>query len=158
MHHPDRVLFVTCVALLGTASSAFAKDWETKVVADGKKNSCVVVSAPRPINDGYQPVTAQIVVDSKSVSVKSDSVFDMGSSDIGFRVGKRDLIAADKVLKDKQAVFDSNYDTLVKLFKAGKEVTLQARFWPTWPTTGTHNTSFSLIGFTKAYEEAMKCE
>ena len=26
-----------------------------------------------------------------------------------------------------------------------------ARFWPTWPATGTHAAVFSLIGFTRAY-------
>ena len=151
------ILFVGCLALLATAQS-FAADWEVKVVPDAKKKSCLVVSAAKSIFDGYQQVTAQIVVDGKSVAVRSDSVLDNGSSDIGFRVGKKELIAADKVVREKQALFDSNYENLVRLFKAGRDVTLQARFWPTWPATGTHSTSFTLIGFTKAYEEAMKCE
>jgi len=35
---------------------------------------------------------------------------------------------------------------------------VQLRFWPTWPETGTHSVSFSLMGFTKAHGEAAKCE
>lgn len=154
----DRVLLLGCAAFLVGSGQLYAADWEVKTVSDGKKNSCFVTSAIRPIFDGYQQVTAQIIIDAKGVAVKSDSVLDPGSSDIGLKVSKKDFIAADKVLKDKQAVFDSNYDSIVKLFKAGREVTLQLRFWPTWPATGTHTASFSLMGFTKAYEDAMKCE
>jgi hypothetical protein len=73
------------------------------------------------------------------------------------KVGNRELVLADAIVKDKQAVFSSNYGNVVQLFRAGKEVSVQLRFWPTWPATGTHSATFSLIGFTKAYEEAMKC-
>ncbi|MBI3052852.1 MAG: hypothetical protein HYY77_02200 [Betaproteobacteria bacterium] len=113
MRRPNSVLLVGCAAFLAVIGQSIAADWEVKNISDGKKNSCLVVSAAKSIFDGYQQVTAQIIVDNKSVAVKSDSVLDMGSSDIGLKVGKRDLVPADKIVKDKQAIFDSNYDEIV---------------------------------------------
>jgi hypothetical protein len=34
---------------------------------------------------------------------------------------------------------------------------VRLRFWPTWPATGTHSATFSLIGFTRAYEQLAGC-
>jgi hypothetical protein len=92
-------------------------------------------------------------VDGKAVTIQSDSVVDPSFNDIGLRVGKKDFIKADKAA-DKQAVFESDYANLVRLFKAGLAATVQMRFWPTWPTKGPQQASISLIGFTRAYEEA----
>jgi hypothetical protein len=35
---------------------------------------------------------------------------------------------------------------------------VQLRFWPTWPATGTHSVTFSLIGFTRAYAQLGDCK
>ena len=58
---------------------------------------------------------------------------------------------------DRKALFDSNYERVVAQFKAGTRVKVQLRFWPTWPATGTHATTLSLIGFTRAYGELAEC-
>jgi hypothetical protein len=48
-------------------------------------------------------------------------------------------------------VFAARHDALVDEFKRGLHVRVQLRFWPTWPKTGTHSVTFSLIGFTRAH-------
>jgi hypothetical protein len=64
----------------------------------------------------------------------------------------------DKVIQDKTASFDSNYAIIVEEFKRGLKVNVQLRFWPTWPVTGTHSATLSLIGFTKAFAELSDCK
>jgi hypothetical protein len=36
-------------------------------------------------------------------------------------------------------------------------VQVQLRFWPTWPKTGTHSATFSLIGFTRTHAGLAEC-
>lgn len=108
--------------------------------------------------DGYQHTAVYIVVDGASVAVKSASVLDPGFSDIGMQVDKKAFVVVDKITQDKTALFDSNYGVIIEQFKPGLEVTVQLRFWPTWPATGTHSARFSLIGFTKAFTEMSKCK
>jgi hypothetical protein len=146
---------MACAAALN-AAEAGAVEWEVKAVNDGKSGACLIVSEKKPISDGYQEVTAQILVDSKTVAVQSDSVLDGSFSDLGLTVGKKDYVKADRIAKERQAVFESHYAELVKLFKAGLATTVQLRFWPTWPSKGPQTAAFSLIGFTRAYDEA-KC-
>lgn len=146
---------VACAAVL-YAANAGAAEWEVKAISDGKAGACLIVSEKKPISDGYQEVTAQIVVDNKTVAVQADSVLDGSFSDLGLTVAKKDFIKADRIAKERQAVFESHYAELVKLFKAGLVTTIQLRFWPTWPSKGPQTAAFSLIGFTRAYEEA-KC-
>jgi hypothetical protein len=52
----------------------------------------------------------------------------------------------------------SRYGTLVDQFKRGLRARVQLRFWPTWPTTGVHSATFSLIGFTRAYAGLDECK
>jgi hypothetical protein len=147
-----------CALLFGAAIDVMAAEWQVNQELSGNKDLCTITSAKMPVDDGYQKVSAQIIVDSKTVIVKADSELDPGFSDIGMKVGSRDLIPMDKVNQKKHAVFESNYAKIIEQFKEGREVSVRLRFWPTWPITGTHSVSFSLIGFTKAYTEGMKCK
>ena len=153
------VFSVACVAAvtLGLACAvtpAWAENWELSPAPGG---SCLLVSARQPVHDGYQEVKAQILVDGRTIVVKTDSVLDGGFSDIGLKVANEPFVPMDEVRDRKQAVFEKQYANIVKQFKDGREVRVQLRFWPTWPATGTHSVSFSLMGFTKAYGEAAHC-
>jgi hypothetical protein len=152
------ICFIGCALLLIAATRVLAADWQVDNIASGNKNYCVITSAKMPVDDGYQKVSAQIVVESNTVIVKTESELDPSFSDIGMRIGNRDFIPMDKVKQKKQAEFESNYAKIVQQFKDGREVTVQLRFWPTWPVTGTHSVSFSLMGFIKASDEAAKCK
>lgn len=142
----------------GLPTLAFAANWEVSPEVRGGKETCLLVSAQQPVFDGYQKVQAQIILDDRTVVVKSDSVLDPGFADIGMEVANKSFIRIDQIRNRKQAVFEKQYARIVQLFKDGREVRVQLRFWPTWPATGTHSVSFSLMGFTKAYGEAAKCQ
>ena len=115
---------------------------------------CRIESEKAPVKDGYQEVTAQLVVPAGGgVLIVSESTFDAGSGDIGIQVDKNTFVKADKLVGDKSVLFETSAAILVAQFKAGLSARAQLRFWPTWPVTGTHDAVFSLIGFTKAYEE-----
>lgn len=145
-------------ALLGSGSAA--ANWVVKPVqaALGQASKCILESEKKEIFDGYQKTAIYIVVDGASVAVKSASLLDPGFSDIGMKVDKDAFIATDKVIQDKTASFDSNYAIIVEEFKRGLKVNVQLRFWPTWPVTGTHSATLSLIGFTKAFTEMSDCK
>ena len=146
------------VALVAsTMAAAVAENWEVAPAGGGGGGACRLVSAVQPVNDGYQVVQAQILFDGRTVVIKSDSVLDGGFSDIGLAVANHPFIPVDTIRDRKHAVFEKQYEKIVQLFKAGREVRVQLRFWPTWPATGTHSVSFSLMGFTKAYGEAAGC-
>ena len=158
MSHVAIVLLALALSLTGMGV-ARAADWTVKTVAraDGPGVRCVLESSRQSLPDGYQKTTAYISVAPRSVTVTSVSVLDGGFKDIGLVVDQEELIAMDRLEGDKTAVFDSHYDRVVEQFKAGLQARVQLRFWPTWPATGAHSTTVSLIGFTKAYDQLSGC-
>jgi hypothetical protein len=140
--------------LLGAAPPEPVSTWHVQRVTEGGGVKCRIESEKATVNDGYQKVTAQIIVTASNVvQVVSESTYDGGSGDIGVQVDKNALVKLDKLAGDKTVVFEAAAATLIPQFKAGLRARAQLRFWPTWPVTGTHDAEFSLIGFTKAYEE-----
>jgi len=150
------------VAALATgaqgARAAGEQNWEVARDAAGAKGGCAARSASVELNDGYQTVQARILVDERKVVVESPSDLDTSFSDIGLALRGQDLIRMERTDGKKRAVFESSYGAIVKLFKAGREVEARLRFWPEFPVTGVHSARFSLMGFTKAYDEAMACK
>lgn len=140
--------------LVGAAPPEPVSAWHVQRTTEGGAVKCRIESEKVPINDGYQNVTAQIIVTSNNiVQIVSDSIYDAGAGDIGVQVDKNAFVKLDKLAGEKTAVFEASAPTLIPQFKAGLRARLQLRFWPTWPVTGTHDAEVSLIGFTKAYEE-----
>ena len=147
------------VLLLGASPPApsLPSAWRLQRTTEGGTVKCRIESEKAPVKDGYQDVTAQLVVPAGGgVLVVSESTFDAGSGDIGIQVDKNAFVKADKLAGDKTVVFETSGATLVSQFKAGLSARAQLRFWPTWPVTGTHDAVFSLIGFTKAYEDMLE--
>jgi hypothetical protein len=148
------ILLAAAFALrAGPAHAADAPNWE--VVRDA---GCVARSAAVALSDGYQTTQARIVVDRGKVTVESPSDLDPGFHDSGLKLRDRDLIHVERVEGKKRAVFESGYGEIVSAFKAGREVEVRLRFWPEFPVTGVHGARFSLMGFSKAYDEAMACK
>ena len=108
--------------------------------------------------DGYNNSEATVVVGPTSVIVKTTSTLDPGFQDVGFVVDKNPFVPADRYDGPRTLIFEKDYPGIVAQFKKGHEVRFALRFWPTWPATGTHEAVYSLIGFTKAYEENQKCK
>lgn len=132
-----------------------AAEWTVK---SGDGSGCILESSPESLNDGYQTTTARIRVDGKTVSVSSPSAFDAGFNDIRIVVDEQETFPMDRLADPRTAVFDSRYAALVEQFKRGLRARVQLRFWPTWPETGTHSATFSLIGFTRAHAQLGECK
>ena len=142
------------ILLLIQPASA-ATEW---VVTRGNDPRCVLESSPESLSDGYQTTTARLRVDGKRVFVSSPSVFDAGFNDIGIVVDEQQFVPMDRLADPRTAVFESRYAALVEQFKRGMRAKVQLRFWPTWPATGTHPATFSLIGFTRAHAQLGECQ
>jgi hypothetical protein len=118
---------------------------------------CVLESPRQPMPDGYQTTWAQVLVDEAAVRVTAGSQLDPSEGDLGLVVDDGAFVPADEVRDQRTAVFAARHDTLVEEFKRGLKVRVQLRFWPTWPKTGTHAATFSLIGFTRAHGQMADC-
>lgn len=151
-----RTVFLVPLLLGAAPPPEPVSTWHVQRVNDGGTVKCRMESEKAPINDGYQKVTAQILVTAAGeVKVVSESTFDGGvPGEVGVQVDKNAFVKMDKLAGDKTVLFDAATNALlVQQFKAGLRARVQLRFWPTWPVTGSHDAEFSLIGFTKAYEE-----
>jgi hypothetical protein len=153
MRHPLSALFTAM--LLVASPAVLAAEWTVK---PGAGTGCVLESSPESLPDGYQTTTARVRVDGKTVSVSSPSVLDPSFNDIGIAVDEESLVSMDRLADQRTAVFESRYGTLIELFKRGLRARIQLRFWPTWPATGTHVATVSLIGFTKAHARMDDCK
>lgn len=141
--------------LLVTQPARVAAEW---VATRGNDSGCVLESSPESLSDGYQTTTARIRVDDTKVSISSPSVFDAGFNDIRIVVDEQVIVPMDRLADPRTAVFESRYGTLVEQFKRGLRARVQLRFWPTWPATGIHSATFSLIGFTRAHAQLAECK
>jgi hypothetical protein len=148
-------LAVLVAILLMVVPVRVAADWTVK---SGDGSGCLLESSPESLTDGYQTTTARIRVDGKTVSVSSPSVFDTGFNDIRIVVDEQEMFPIDRLADPRTAVFESRYAALVEQFKRGLRASVQLRFWPTWPATGTHSATFSLIGFTRAHAQLAECK
>jgi hypothetical protein len=155
------VILVALQVLLavGGPGTAGAVDWSVKTIpgTDAHGTRCVLESASQSLSDGYQTTTARITVDKASIKVTSASNLDESFRDIALVVDRRESVPADGLAGEKTALFDSKYSHVVEQFKEGARVRVQLRFWPTWPATGLHSVTFSLIGFTRGYGELSAC-
>jgi hypothetical protein len=144
-----RTVLLALILVTAAAAPAGATEWTVK--------QCVLESSRQPMPDGYQETTVHFVVTPRSVALVSQAPLDGTGQDLGVKVDAEPFVRIDKLDGDRRALLDSKYERLVAQFKAGAEVRVQLRFWPTWPATGTHATTLSLIGFTKAYSELSAC-
>ena len=141
--------------LLLAEPATVAAEWAVK---RGGGAGCALESTPQSLPDGYQNTTPYLRVDGKTVTVSSPSVFDPGFKDILIEVDQDPAVPMDRLADPRTVVFETGYGALVEQFKRGLRARVQLRFWPTWPATGTHSATFSLIGFTKAYAELDGCK
>lgn len=141
--------------LTGVSGAAAATQWAVKT--DRPSAPCVLESSRESVWDGYQKTTAYISITARSVSLISAAPLDGAAGDIGLAVDDETFIKMDRLGGDKVASFDTKFDRLIEQFKAGIDARVQMRFWPTWPVTGAHPVTFSLIGFTRAYTQLSAC-
>jgi hypothetical protein len=149
-------IFVAVVLLASQVASA---DWTAKVAYDPFKDEshCVVESPARAIDDGYQDTDVFLRLDSTNLMVMTRSNVDVAGSDVGVRVDKYELIQPDSIYMEQNVVFKKDISKIIEQFKEGRRATFTLKFWPTYPDTGVKMATFSLIGFTKAYDNLPDC-
>jgi hypothetical protein len=145
---PVTVFTLALVLLLAGPGTAGVTEWTV--------DRCVLESSRQPLPDGYQQTTVHFTVTPRSVVLVAAAPLDGTGQDVGLKVDAEPFVRPDRV-EDRKALFDSKAAQLIAQFKAGTTVRVQLRFWPTWPATGTHATTMSLIGFTRAYDELSAC-
>lgn len=145
--------------LLGVGADAAEPNWIVKEVFDdqGVRGRCVIDSASQTIDDGHGETRIFLRIDEQSLRVITDSNIDASFDDISLKVDAKEPIPMDGVQADTQVLFEKSIATIIEQFIPGLKVDISLRFWPTWPTTGVKTATFSLIGFTAAYEQLPAC-
>ena len=151
------VVFAAVIVLLS--------GWETSAVWTVKRpgdvapgqGRCFLELTPMTVSDGYQDIQVAMVVRADAVLIRTESPLDASFADIGMQVDTQTFVPMDAVADRKVAVFTTQYPRLIAQFKQGNKVRVQLRFWPTWPETGIHAVTFSLVGFSKAYTAMLAC-
>jgi hypothetical protein len=145
--------------VLGVVAQAVEPNWTVREVFDdqGVRGRCVLESAPQSIDDGHGETRIFLQLDEQWLRVITDSNIDVSFDDIALRVDDKEPIPMDGVQADTQVLFEESIATIIEQFIPGLKVDIHLRFWPTWPTTGVKKATFSLIGFTAAYEQLPAC-
>lgn len=99
----------------------------------------------------------QVVVLPGRIEARAKAPLDASFADIRIIVDGKSPIPMDALKGEKVAAFEAGAATLIEQFIKGRALTLQLRFWPTWPQTGVKTIEFSLNGFTKAQREMSAC-
>ncbi len=155
-----RISAAVIAAALAFVCADAGADWAAKRAHDpiASQTRCVVESGRQTLYDGYNDTEVLLQVDRQSLMVRTRSNIDDSKHDIGVAVDKHAFIPMDKIHFDQSVVFEKDIGTIVQQFKQGLRATFTLRFWPTHPDTGAKTISFSLIGFSKAYEEFEGCQ
>jgi hypothetical protein len=143
-------------AMLCIAPLTARAEWSVSDAAPGNKG-CVLETEEISIFDGYQDTWVRLRVNGRELRVKTDSNIDLGFDDVGLVVDGKDFIPADAVADEKDVLFGSGIETVIDQFIRGREVTVYLRFWPSYPATERYAARFSLMGFTRAYNDYQEC-
>lgn len=149
------LIFATLITLSPVAHS----DWTAKRVYDPVKNEsyCVVESNKQSLHDGYQDTTVFLRVDQQALLIMTKSNIDPDEPEAGIRIDNHDFIRLEKVYREQNALFEKHNNEIIEHFKKGLQVIVSLKFWPTWPGKGIRSTTFSLVGFRRAFAQLPDC-
>ena len=154
-------LLLACFLLLPSFSSAgslgnwqVVKDYDVLTGSRG----CLIESMEKQTHDGHGMTGIKLLYNGRVFIADTDSNIDMNYPNLGLSVDNGVDLSIDEIKKEKVAVFSEQAEKIKKLFIKGNRVTLTLGFWPTWPKTQAVTTEFSLIGFTKTYQEFLHCQ
>jgi len=132
-------------------------DWKV-LNPPGNLKGCVLETENTIMPDGYSDTKVKLRLTPDALLVKTNSNIDLSFNDVGLAVDHNDFINANDVRDEKNVVFNSELGSIIEQFIKGLHVTLHIRYWPTYPATDNFKVTFSLIGFTKAYQEYEFCK
>lgn len=136
-----------------------AENWVAKNVYDpfSSQSHCVAESRHHRIHDGYQDTVIYLQIGDKRLSIVTESSIDPKALDNGIRVDGNEPIKPDAVRLEHDVIFEKDLKRIVGQFRRGQKVTVNLKFWPTWPDKGYKNIEFSLIGFSKTFARLPNC-
>jgi hypothetical protein len=134
-------------------------DWIAKRVTDPFTNSsrCVAESLHQVMDDGYQEGSVYLQVDQNQLIFVTESNIDLGSNEQGLQVDDQPTMPFEQAMHDQQAVIREDIQQVITSFQDGLKVRVRLKFWPTWPSKGSKDVEFSLIGFQKAFAQLPGC-
>jgi len=148
----SRGLPAVLLAVLYAGSVAAGATW----TAD-QTGSCALETGDIIVFDGYQDTGLKLSLTETGLLVRTKSNIDMSYDDVGLAVDGGRFIPADAVVDEQDVLFSRNSDTIIEQFIRGGSVKLFLRFWPTYPATQRREARFSLMGFTRAYNDYKEC-
>jgi len=156
-----RLRIIAALLISAAAGLAHAEDiaWVAKRVTDPFTNSsrCVAESTHQSMNDGYQDGNVYLQVDRERLVFVTQSNVDLGSTEQGLQVDGDPAIAFEQVMHEQQAVVEQHIEEVIASFQEGRKVKVRLKYWPTWPSKGSKEVEFSLIGFQKAFAQLPGC-
>jgi hypothetical protein len=148
-------IFSTVIMFAGGVSAVGGAEQHWRV---SDSSPCFLFTPVKSIDDGQGETPVALRLDAKRLYVTTSSNIDAEFGDLGISVDGKDMVMIDSVVRGTNVVFEAGVPILVEQFIAGRNATLQLRFWPTWPSTGPKTVDFSLIGFTKAHNQMQECQ
>ena len=143
-------------AALCAVPLAVHAEWFAGDAAPGM-TGCALETGEISLFDGYQDTQLRLGITDEALRVRTDSNIDLSFNDVGLAVDGKDFIAADAVVDEKDVLFSSGTEAILEQFIRGHSVTLYLRFWPSYPATQRYEARFSLMGFTRAYNNYKAC-
>ena len=131
--------------------------WEV-VYSKSGASRCYLQTPYLKMFDGYQDTRVRLRFTDNRLLVSTRSNVDMGFGDVGLQVDNKVFIHADQVVDHQNVLFTTTIHKIVAQFKAGRNAVVKLRFWPSFPATRRLETTFSLIGFTAAYNKYQSCK
>ncbi|HOB63066.1 MAG TPA: hypothetical protein PKI41_13245 [Candidatus Competibacteraceae bacterium] len=118
-----------------------------------RQSRCLLVSETQNTSDGYDTTPVTLVFNGSRLLAVTESEIDPSFADLQLVIDKEPPFRSDKLAaKNMTLLFEQDVPDLVEKLRAGRQATLYVRFWPTWPATQSFSVPFSLVGFSKAYD------
>lgn len=146
-------LFFQFISVTVTAGD----NWQVRIDPEDRSR-CLLESATNVFNDGQAETSVKLVYIGDALYAATKSSIDLEYPGIGLQVDRHEQHPIDEVYMKKTAVFSKNIDKIHKQFIEGAKAKLTLGFWPLIPKTRTHVIEFSLFGYTKAYQQFLKCK
>jgi invasion protein IalB len=139
-----------------TTSQAVHADWNVKKRSDAN-SQCYLESDSVEMQDGYRAISVRAELDGNNLVIVTPSNVDNSYSDIRVQVDYKAPIKAASLIGKNSVRFSDLSDDMIVDMKKGLKLKAYIRFWPTWPVTKAQPVTFSLVGFTAAYNGLKSC-
>lgn len=152
---------LVCLLMIGLCLSSSLVHGEWRAVYDvhpvTKEPQCLLKTQTIKLFDGQEHANVTLMLNKNDLFVLTDSNIDMSFQEMGIKVDGNKFVPLTKVMAEKNVVFEDFRQHYVAQLRRGSKATLGLGFWPSWPKSKLRKASFSLKGFTRAYDKFQQC-